>query len=171
MDLTLLITTILLVAIGIIMVFSASYSYAMSNMGDGLYFLNRVLQWAAIGLILMIVFSQINYQLWKKVANLLLLVTLVLLVLVLTPLGTEINFAQRWIHIAGFSLMPTEAAKFSLIIFMATSLERKKNQLQTFDQGVIPYLLLGGIVFALVYKQPDFSTGLVLVFLVMMMMN
>ncbi|SMP46642.1 putative lipid II flippase FtsW [Anoxynatronum buryatiense] len=170
MDLTLLLTAILLVAIGIIMVFSASYSYAMSNMGDGLFFLIRVLQWAAIGLVLMIVFSQINYQLWKKLANLLLLASLVLLVLVLTPVGTEINFAQRWIHIAGLSLMPTEVAKFSLIIFMAASLERKKNQMQTFDQGVIPYLLLSGAVFFLVYKQPDFSTGLVLVFLMIIMM-
>lgn len=169
-DLTLLITTILLVAIGIVMVFSASYSYAMSNMGDGMFFLMRVLQWAAIGMAAMISFSMIHYQVWKKMANLLLLISVILLILVLTPIGSEINFARRWIIVAGLSIMPSEVTKFALIVFMAASIERKKEKLQTFDQGVVPYLFLGGVLFALVYRQPDFSTALVILFLIVIMM-
>ncbi|MDW7671281.1 MAG: putative lipid II flippase FtsW [Bacillota bacterium] len=169
-DLTLFVTTILLVAIGIVMVFSASYSYAMSNMGDGMFFLKRVLQWAAIGLAAMILFSFINYRIWRRMGNLLLIMSVILLILVLTPVGSEINFARRWIHVAGLSLMPSEVTKFSIIIFMAASLERKKNQIKTFNQGVTPYLLLGGLLFALIYKQPDFSTGLVILFVIIMMM-
>jgi cell division protein FtsW len=100
-DLTLLVTTILLVAIGIVMVFSASYSYAMSNMGDGMFFLKRVLQWAAIGLAAMIIFSFINYRIWRRMGNLLLILSFILLILVLTPVGSEINFA-RWVFFNAF---------------------------------------------------------------------
>ena len=169
-DLTLLIVTFMLVSIGVIMVFSASYSFAMSNMGDGTYFLRRVIMWAAIGIILMAVCSFINYRLWKKIAIILLVVSFLLLILVLTPLGTEINNAQRWIHIAGFSLTPAELAKFSLIIYLAASLEKKKDLLHRFDQGILPYLLIAGTMFFLIFKQPDFSTSLVIVFITMLML-
>jgi len=170
MDLTLLIVTFTLVSMGIMMVFSASYSYAMSNMGDGAYFLKRVIMWAVTGIIIMAVFSLVNYQLWKKIALPLMIISFVLLVLLLTPLGTEINNARRWIHIAGVSLTPAEVTKFALIIYLAASLEKKKEQLLTFDKGVVPYLLVAGSLFFLIYKQPDFSTSLVIVFITLLMM-
>ncbi len=169
-DLTLLIVTFILVTIGIIMVFSASYSYAMSNWGDGAYFLKREIMWAAIGIAIMTVFSLINYRLWKKVAIILLAVSFILLILVFSPLGTEINNARRWIYIGGFSLTPAEVTKFSLIIYLAASLEKKKEQLYSFDKGVLPYLLIAIGLFALVFKQPDFSTSLVIVFITLLML-
>lgn len=168
-DLTLLIVTFMLVCIGIMMVFSASYSYAMSNMGDGTYFLRRVIAAAAIGLFMMAVCSFINYRIWKKLALLMMVISFVLLVLVLTPLGTEINNARRWIHVAGLSITPAEIAKFSLIIYLAASLEKKKDQLLIFKKGILPYLLLAAAIFTLIYRQPDFSTSLVLVFITMLM--
>ena len=170
MDLTLLVTTILLVAIGIMMVFSASYSYAMSNMGDGLYFLKRILQWAGIGLCVMILFSFIPYGIWRKLSVPLLIISLSGLVIVLSSLGTEINYARRWIQVAGFSVMPSELVKFSLVIFMAASLEKNKIHLNYFWRGVMPYLILAGGIFFLIYKQPDFSTALIIVTLIIMMM-
>ncbi len=169
-DLTLLIVTFTLVAIGIIMVFSASYSFAMQSMGDGTYFLRRVIMWAVLGIVIMTVFSFINYRLWKKIALLLLVASFVLLVLVLTSLGTEINSARRWIHIAGFSLTPAEVTKFSLIIYLAASLEKKKEQLYSFYKGILPYLLIAGGLFMLIFKQPDFSTSLVIVFVTLLML-
>jgi cell division protein FtsW len=170
MDLTLLITTILLVAIGIVMVFSSSYSYAMSNLGDGLYFLKRVIRWAALGTIALTFCSFLNYRVWRRLGTLLMLVSFILLILVLTPVGTEINHARRWINIAGFSLMPSEVTKFSIIIFMAASMERKKDAVKLFYQGVLPYLLMGSALFYLIYKQPDFSTSLVVFFVIIIMM-
>ncbi len=159
-DSTLILTVAALVVIGIIMVFSSSYSYAMINMKDGYYFLKRVLMWAAIGTAGMIFCAKFPYQRWTKLANLMFVVSLALLVLVLTPVGTEINGAKRWINI-GLSIMPSEIAKFAAVIYVSTSIVRKKEKMQSFVYGVVPYLIIIGMIFGLIFLQPDFSTAFV----------
>ena len=170
LDVPLLVTTITLVAFGIMMVFSASYSYALSNMGDGMFFLTRIIRWALIGAAAMSFFAFLDYRIWKKLSNTIMVFSFILLVVVLTEIGTEINQAKRWIHVAGFSVMPSEIAKFAVILFMAASLERKKQHLHIFTQGILPYLFLGAACFFLIYRQPDFSTAVVLLGIIMVML-
>lgn len=167
-DFTIIITVALLVTTGIIMVFSSSFSHAMVVLGDGYYFLKRILMWAGIGLFAMIFCAKIQYWKWAKYAPTILLGSIILLVLVLTPVGTEINGARRWIYV-GISIMPSEIAKFAAIIFVATTLNNKKERIQTFAHGVAPYLLLAGMFFGLIYKQPDFSTAFVVVVIIVAM--
>lgn len=168
-DFTIIITVALLVTTGIIMVFSSSFSHAMVVLGDGYYFLKRILMWTGIGLVAMIFCAKTPYWKWAKYAHVILLCSIVLMVLVLTPIGREINGARRWIYIGPISIMPSEVAKFAAIVFVATTLNNKKEKIQTFIYGVVPYLLLAGMFFGLIYAQPDFSTAFVVVVIIIAM--
>ncbi len=159
-----------LVAIGIIMIFSSSFSYSLVNFNDGYHFLKRVFIWAVVGVMAMVFCSRFPYWQWKRFSNMIMLISLILLVLVLTPIGKEVNGARRWIGIGeSLTVMPSEIAKFAVIMFVATSIERKKEKMQSFIYGVLPYLMLIGVVFGLIYKQPDFSTAFVVSVIIMAM--
>lgn len=170
LDFILLISVCMLVAIGIIMVFSSSYSYTLVNLGDGYHYLKRVSVWAVVGTFAMIFFSKVNYWHWSKYANLAFIVSIILLILVLTPLGIERNYARRWLGVGdSLTFMPSEVAKFAAIIFIPTSISRKKEKMQTFSQGILPYLMIIGLYFGLIFKQPDFSTAFVVVVMIFAM--
>ncbi len=168
-DFILLISVCMLVIIGIIMVFSSSYSYTLVNYDDGYYYLRRVLIWSTVGTFAMIFFSRINYWHWSKYANLAFVVSVVLLIAVLTPLGITRNYAQRWLGVGSLTFMPSDIAKLASIIFISTSISRKKEKMQTFSQGILPYLLIMGLYFGLIYEQPDFSTAFVVVVMIFAM--
>ena len=170
LDFILLISVCMLVAIGIIMVFSSSYSYTLVNLGDGYHYLKRVSVWAVVGTFAMIFFSKVKYWHWSKYANLAFIVSIILLILVLTPLGIERNYARRWLGVGdSLTFMPSEVAKFAAIIFIPTSISRKKEKMQTFSQGILPYLMIIGLYFGLIFKQPDFSTAFVVVVMIFAM--
>jgi cell division protein FtsW len=168
-DFILLISVCMLVIIGIIMVFSSSYSYTLVNMNDGYYYLKRVLLWATVGTFAMIFFSKVNYWHWSKYANLAFFTSIILLIAVLTPLGITRNYAQRWLGVGSLTFMPSEIAKFAAIIFIPSSISRKKEKMETFSHGILPYLLIIGLYFGLIYKQPDFSTAFVVVVMIFAM--
>lgn len=169
-DFILLISVYMLVIIGIIMVFSSSYSYTLVNMNDGYYYLKRILVWATVGTFAMSFFSKVNYWNWSKYANLAFIVSIILLIAVLTPLGITRNYATRWLGIGKtLTFMPSEVAKFASIIFISTSISRKKERMQSFTQGILPYLLIMGLYFGLIYAQPDFSTAFVVVVMIFAM--
>lgn len=169
-DYILLFSVGVLVIIGIIMVFSSSYSYTLVKNNDGYFYLKRMLLWATVGTFVMVLFSKINYWNWSKYANFIFIMSIILLVLVLTPLGIERNNATRWLG-AGKTLtfMPSDIAKIALIIFIPTSISRKKDKMRSFSQGLLPYLLIMALYFGLIFKQPDFSTAFVIVVIVFAM--
>ncbi|SCX88716.1 putative lipid II flippase FtsW [Alkaliphilus peptidifermentans] len=162
-------TVAALVSIGIIMVFSSSFSHALVQRNDGYYFLKRMLAWTCVGSFAMYFCAKFPYWKWERYANILFFLSIGLLIAVLTPLGTELNFAQRWIFIGPISIMPSEIAKFAVIIYVSTSITRKKDKMQSFVNGVIPYLLIIAVYFALIFFQPDFSTAFVVAVIIMSM--
>ncbi|NLM04577.1 MAG: putative lipid II flippase FtsW [Clostridiales bacterium] len=168
-DPVVIITVALLVTTGIIMVFSSSFSYAMVDLGDGYYFLKRIIIWAIIGVFAMYFCAKFNYRNWTKYANIILLISIILLILVITPLGKEVNGAKRWIAIGPITVMPSEITKFAAIIFVSTSITRKRDKMESFFHGVVPYLILSGIFFLLIKEQPDYSTALVIVLIIISM--
>lgn len=169
-DFTLLFTVILLVLIGIIMVFSASSASAYYKMGDSYHFLKKQMMWAILGFGAMLVLMNIDYHIYYRLARYILVGAIIFLLTVFIPgLGITINGATRWIGVGGFSLQPSELAKLAVIIFTASSLSRKKEMVRSFTKGLLPYLIVTGIVFVLIVLEPDFSTGVTIFAIVFLM--
>ncbi|MBF8982242.1 stage V sporulation protein E [Lutibacter sp. B2] len=158
-DFTLLLTVLILVVIGIIMVFSSSHYYALLKMNDSYHFLKREFAWAALGLVGMFVTMNFDYLKYKKIAPVAYVVSIILLILVLTPAGTRLNGAQRWINLGPITIMPGEIAKICAIIFAANRLSIKPERMKNFVKGVIPNLMIIGIYMGLILLQPNMSTA------------
>ena len=152
-------TTMTLVFIGIIMVFSASFVQSAFKHGDSYYFLKRNVIYATLGFISMIIMSNLDYRFWKKNAKVIGIVSVILLLLVLTPLGIKANGARRWLGFGAFTIQPAEIAKFATIIITAKFIEKRYDDMKSLIKGVIPLLLVPGLFFALIMCQPNMSTA------------
>lgn len=159
-DLTIVFAVASLVTIGIIMVFSASYTYSLVQYNDGLHYLKRMAMWSILGSIAMFMTSKIKYIVWKRWSKFILFVSFVALLLLFTPLGITVKGATRWLGVGPIRIMPSEIAKLGIIIFLAASIENKGEGIRKFFTGVLPYLVLGGVFFYLIDKS-DFSTAIV----------
>ena len=158
-DFILLFTMLTLLAIGIVMVFSASY-YVLRERNDPYFHLRRQVMWAAFGLAGMLFFSNYDYWKLKRWTNLALVTSLLLLLAIYIPgLGLEINGARRWIAIGGFTAQPSDMAKVALVLFAAAYLSRKDIRVQKFTEGPLPVLTVMGIFFTIILLQPDLGTA------------
>jgi cell division protein FtsW len=165
-DFTLLITVLILLAIGVAMVFSASSISSQVKLDDKYYYLKSQGSYALLGIVVMIFLSKFNYKLLGKFAPAMVLISLFLLVLVFVPgIGFEANGAWRWIKIGPIRMQPSELAKFSMILFMAKSISNKKEKIRTFFQGVVPYVVLMGIYCILIILEPNKSMAIIFVLL------
>ncbi|HEY0097075.1 MAG TPA: putative lipid II flippase FtsW [Archangium sp.] len=165
-DPLLLCAVLSLVSLGLVMVYSASAVMAQDKLGDSLYFLNRQLMAAGMGVVAMAVGMKVGWRRLARLAYPLLLVTLVLMVLVLIPgIGTTAGGARRWIRLPGFGLQPAEVAKFAWVVYLSYSLAKKREKVATFSVGFLPHLLLCGLLVGLSMLQPDFGSSVLLVFL------
>ena len=123
-------TTMLLVFVGIVMVFSASFIQSSFKHNDAYYFLKKNVIYAVLGFIVMIITSRIDYSFWKKNATAIGAIAVVLLLLVLTPLGIEANGAKRWLGIGALTFQPAEIAKFATIILTAKLIEKNYDKIR-----------------------------------------
>src|SRR5690554_777366 len=162
-DFIVIFSVILLTSIGIVMVFSASQYSAGIRFNDDFHFLKSQLQWSIIGIIAMAIASKIHYKKIQRYANLILIVCIVLLSVIFIPsVGVEANGATRWIGIGTHTIQPSEIAKIGVIIYMANSLAKKKEEVRTFTRGIVPYILLAGLISGLIILEPDLSTSVVI---------
>ncbi|MDD3748929.1 MAG: stage V sporulation protein E [Bacillota bacterium] len=159
-DIVIFLITLTLLSIGVVMVFSASSVTARATYGDTYYFLKRQLAWAAIGVFAMIVTMQIDYDSWRKLAWPVLIVALLLLLVVLVPgFGTAIRGSRRWLDIGPLTFQPSEVAKLAMVLFMASFLSNRIGKMHLFTRGLLPPLIIVGIVFGLIVLEPDFGTA------------
>jgi len=157
-DFTLLITILILLAIGVAMVFSASSISSFMKYNDRFHYLKSQGAYAILGIIAMLVMSRVSYKIFGKIAGPLVLLSFLLLIAVFIPgLGHGAKGAIRWIKIGPWTMQPSEFAKFALIIFMAKSISNKKDKILSFRQGVVPYILLMGVYFGLIILEPNLS--------------
>ena len=180
LDLPFLMLTLILLGIGLIMVFSASYAtaYYDPNVSSPLFYFQRQAMYAGAGLVVMLLVSKINYQTLRILALPLLVVTIILLVLTLTPIGVEINQVQRWMRmfiVAGPTYQPSEIAKVTVILFFAARLSKRDTQkhkkytnrtllgrtLNRLDRvgflELVPYGAVLAVVLLLVVLEPHMS--------------
>ncbi|HEY0826636.1 MAG TPA: FtsW/RodA/SpoVE family cell cycle protein, partial [Bacilli bacterium] len=169
-DMLMMISTLLILTIGVIMVYSASAVLAYHDYGDWYYYLKRQLLFAALGVIAMYVTMNTDYMIWKKYAKVGLILCFGLLVLVLVPgVGVERGGAKSWLGIASFGIQPSEFMKLGMIIYMAKLLSEHTDRITLFARGLLPPLGLLGLAFGLIMLQPDLGTGVVLAGAVLLM--
>lgn len=165
-DIGLLLVIFALLCAGIVMVFSASYPYALFHYNDGYYFLKRQFLWAVLGVPVMLFMANYNYHRLEKHAVPLLIASAALLLAVFIPgVGKEINGSRRWIGAGFMQFQPSEVAKLAIIIFLASSLSQKKDILKSFIKGLVPYLAIIGAIAGIIVIEPHLSST-VIVFLV-----
>ena len=166
MDRTVLVVTYMLAFIGLIIMFSASGVMAETRYGDSTFFLKRQSLWLLLGLVALHWVAQRDYNMWKTLTPYGLVLTFVLLVLVLIPfLGTQVNGARRWLRVAGFSMQPGEIAKLSIVLYLASFLVRKEQDLVTFSRGVLAPMAVVGTFAGLLLLEPDMGTAVFLTLL------
>ncbi len=168
-DYVMVVLTMALVIFGIIMVFSASYYWSIDTAGNPYSFLIKDIIWALSGGAMMLATMVIDYHKYKKIAPYLLIISLILLVLVLF-IGDDINGAKRWIGVGGVTIMPGEIAKICAILFVAWFLCRDVRRVNNFFTGVLPLFLLCGIYGVLIMQQPNMSTAITVVGIIISMM-
>ena len=161
-DLTFLVLVLLLLAIGLVMLFSASYPNALYYRGNSYTYIADQLVFAVAGTILMLLISTLNYRVLgaSKIAWLIMLATIAMLGLVF--LFPPINNAQRWIQLYFFNIQPSEIAKFAIVILFAQMAVKNHGKMHTFRYGVLPFLPILAILGGLIIMQPHLS-GTILV--------
>ncbi|MBR4040220.1 MAG: putative lipid II flippase FtsW [Clostridia bacterium] len=160
-DKTVVLLMILLIVLGLITLFSATY-YQRTASGDPLSAVKKQLLGVALGAAACVFLSNVPYRLYRRPQVMLALlgVSAVLLILVIIPgIGVSINGSRRWLSIAGMSMQPSEFAKYAMVIFMAGALDRRSGELHRFFTGVVPLLIVPGVMFLLILEQPNLSTG------------
>lgn len=160
---------LLLVSIGLIMVLSASGVVAERMNGDKYFFFRRQLLFAGLGGVVLAFLAGVPRDLINKMQYPLLFGALVLVLITLTPLGTKVNGASRWISLRVISVQPLEIAKIALALYLAYFMSAKQELIKTFSRGVIPPFAVTGLFCLLLLGQPDFGGAAVMAMILFFM--
>lgn len=163
-DLSFVIVVLILLGLGIVMMFSASYAIAMNEDKAGHYYALRQVIFAGVGLVAMLIMSFVDYHIFAKkgFAVFIYLFAVILLVLVLfigTDLGTK---CKRWIDLGFTTFQPSELAKFAVVVLFAYLIDHNFDRMKKFSVGIIPFVLLLGVVAGLLMKEPHLSCTLLI---------
>ena len=167
-DLPFCLLVLLLTAIGLVLLLSASFpsAYYETDGQDPMHYFVRQGVFAAMGIAAMFLIGRINYQRFRGAAKLMLYLAIILLVLVIipgNPIAVTRNNATRWIGVGElFTFQPSEIAKMAVVLYFSDSISRKKDKMHTTRYGIAPYLLIMGVIAVLMMLEPHLS-GTVLI--------
>lgn len=173
-DVPLFVITLILIGMGTVMVYSSSFILAEENFGTSSFFLKRRIFHVALSLAVMLFMVRVDYRSLRRWSIPLLLLAIFLLLLVFVPnlssYSGPVKGARRWIKLAGFTIQPAEVMKLALVIYLADSLARRQEKLASFRQGLLPYLIILGLIFSLMVFQPDFGTAITILIVAAIML-
>ena len=177
LDMPLLIFILVLLAIGLVMLFSASYANSYYLQGNSYYYISRQAVFAVFGVTAMLLISTFDYHSFHKLAIVIFGVSLFLLVFLLICRYAHIESianwegdATRWLNFGFVSFQPSEIAKFALIVLFAHMISRNLDRMDTFRYGVVPYVAIMGLVAALIFLESHLSATLIILALGAIMM-
>lgn len=171
LDIPLIIAIFVICIYGIIMIYSASSTWAEYKFNDKFHYLIMQSIFFIIGVLLMLFVSKINYKYYLEKSNIILLICFVLLILVLIPgIGSVRNGSRSWFGIGGLGIQPSEAMKLALIIFTSKYIYNNPKDMRSVKKGAFPILLITMLSFFLIMLQPDFGTGTILVMSIVAML-
>jgi cell division protein FtsW len=158
-DYLLLASTVALLVLGALMVYSASFVVAHNEFNDDAYFLTRQLLWIGVGIVGLMAAMRVDYRRWRSLSLPIMFICIGLLVLVLVPgIGASSYGAVRWLKLGPVQIQPSEIAKLAIILYLADWLARRGPVVAEFMKGLLPFAIIVGIVAALVEVQPDLGT-------------
>lgn len=161
-------TIMLLLSIGIIMVYSASAWTSGIKYGDDMYFLKKQLTWAIIGIVAMIFTMGTDYHKLKKVTGILMIICIPLLLAVFA--FKPVNGAQRWIQLGFASFQPSEITKYTIVAYLAKSMDYKGERIKSLIYGVLPYLFIAGFYAVIILAEPNMSIASVIMMVTIIVM-
>ncbi|MBO4245963.1 MAG: putative lipid II flippase FtsW [Bacilli bacterium] len=150
--------------IGLVMIYSSSYIWALYKYNNQYKFLFNQLIFFILGLFLLLIVYKMDLNIIKRYSNHLLILAIILLGLVLIPgVGIVRNGSRSWFGIASFGIQPSELAKLALIIYTAKYLSLNYSVMKNIKKGLIPILIVIFLFFGLIMLEPDFGSGFILV--------
>ncbi len=148
--------------VGLVMVLSASSVESIRQYGSPWHYFERQLMWLGIGAIAFAIAFRVDYHRWRRLAPFAMVLTLIALVAVLVPgVGVSVSGASRWLGRGSVQLQPSELAKLVLVFFAADVLDRRLDR-GRWGYRLAPVVVALALLVALVMKQPDMGTSLVL---------
>lgn len=153
--------TLMLVAVGLVMIYSASGPRAQATYDSTWHFALRQGVWVGLGMMFLLLGTAVNYHHWQRLAPVLLVLSAILLAITLVPgIGLSVNGARRWLGLGGFTIQPSELAKFACAVYISSYLSRYGHLVAAGVSGAIfrPLLLIGGVL-GLILVEPDLGNA------------
>ncbi|ABD80109.1 putative lipid II flippase FtsW [Saccharophagus degradans] len=163
LDFSLYATVAILISVGIVMVASSSLDFAAERYHDTWFFVRKQITFLAMGLVGGLVILAVPMSVWNKYSGLLLILAFFLLMAVLIPgIGKVVNGSRRWLSLGPFSMQASEIAKFCLIVYFASYLARRNEELRTQWSGFLKLTAVLLIIVLLLLLEPDFGSSVVI---------
>lgn len=163
-DMPFFVLLMLILVVGLVSLFSASYAYSYyQNDGDSYFYIKRQLIYAVIGVVLMLLVSLVDYHALHKFALPVMGISWLLLIIVLFL--PAIQNVRRWIPLPGFNVQPSEIAKFAIILLFAHFVSLFQDDMKRFTKGYVPFMLVLLVTCVLVFVEPHLS-GTILIMMI-----
>lgn len=167
MDISFLALVVILLAIGVTMVLSASFARAYFDpggvtKGKATYYFIRQFIFAALGVAAMIICSRLPVGFYKRFSMPVLIAGVILLMLV-PIIGTNANGAKRWIGLGAFTIQPSEIAKIGIILAFASMICARRGRMKSFRYGILPFAAILAAIVGLLVLEPHFSASIIIV--------
>ncbi|MCD6274313.1 MAG: putative lipid II flippase FtsW [Deltaproteobacteria bacterium] len=162
-DLNLLFPVLLLVGLGLVMIYSASAAIAMKKFGIDYFFVKKQIYSALAGIIILIFCSHFPYKYYNMLAYPFLIISIAMLVLIhFAGFGYSAGGALRWLRVGEFTFQPSEFVRFAMVVYLAYSMNKKRDGLKKFTVGCVPHFIVFAIFAFLIFIQPDFGSIVIL---------
>lgn len=167
MDISFLALVVILLAIGVTMVLSASFARAYFDpggvtKGKATYYFIRQFIFAALGVAAMIICSRLPVGFYKRFSMPVLIAAVILLMLV-PIIGTNANGAKRWIGLGAFTIQPSEIAKIGIILAFTSMICARRGRMKSFRYGILPFAAILAAIVGLLVLEPHFSASIIIV--------
>lgn len=170
-DMPFFILLMLVLAVGLVSLFSASFAYAYYwNDGDSYYYIKRQLIFAAIGIVAMLLISTVDYNFLRKLKIPYIVMGISIALLILVLFLPPIKEVHRWIKIGSLRIQPSEIAKFAVVLLFSYWIAEFGNDMKTMKKGFFPFMAALGVVCLLVFREPHLSGTMLILMIGMVMM-
>ena len=168
-DRVLFTTTLLLVCVSIVMVYSASAVVALERFDQPYLFLTKQAMWSVLGLAVLAIAMRIDYRTYRNDVFVWGALGIVCLLLLLVFFSPPVNGTRRWFNLGGLGIQPSELAKISAVFFTALILERRMHRIDELKYSLLPIAIVVGVMFGLIVLEPDYGTAISLLLIIGLM--